>query len=282
MKIQASTPLRRSLLAAGIASFTAITSHAAIITWNAPKSISGDSDVSTTGTLVNARNFGGTGVASATVSGVTFQPFVVDGTASSYTAGNATYSTLSVHNPNSAITSTFQALSPGYNTLVTSATTLLADKGYKLTLSGLTVGQKYQFQMWVNDSSRTYPGPVSATGTEKPFPLCVTDGAGHNVLGLYAGDIGTGAGANGANRPPTPGQYVLGSFSADAVAQQIEFGNPGHDGVINGFQLRALPGLAPVGPVPVPEPGSALAGMLALGACLSGLVRRNRRQPEEA
>ena len=39
-----------------------------------------------------------------------------------------------------------------------------------------------------------------------------------------------------------------------------------------------------VGPVAaaVPEPGSALAGMLALGACLSGLAGRSRRQTAEA
>ena len=278
MQTRISTPTRRGILAIGILGFTALTSHAAIITWNGPQSISGDSDVSTTGTLVNARNFGGAGVPSTTVNGVTFQPFVVDGTASSYTAGNATYSTLSVHNPSSVVTSTFQSLSPTYNTLITSATSLLADKSYKLTLSGLTAGQAYQFQMWVNDSCRIYPGPASPTGTEKPFQLCITDGAGHNVLGLYAGDNGIGAGLNGANRPPTPGQYVIGSFTADNVEQQIEFGNPEIDGVINGFQLRKLPGLAPVGPTPVPEPGSTLAGMLALGLCLSGLAKRSRRQ----
>jgi len=32
----------------------------------------------------------------------------------------------------------------------------------------------------------------------------------------------------------------------------------------------------------VPEPGSALAGLLALGVCFSGLVKRNRRQTAQA
>ena len=142
------------------------------------------------------------------------------------------------------------------------------------------VGQNYLFQAWVNDSTRSYPGPVSPTGTDQPFKLCITDITGHAAL-LYAGDNGIGAGAIGANRPPSPGQYVIGSFTADNVSQQIEFGNPQIDGVVNGFQLRTLGGPGPA-PAVVPEPGSALAGMLALGVCLGGLTRRNRRQAAEA
>ena len=53
---------------------------AALITWGSATTISGDTDVSTSGTLVGAFNIGGTGVPSTTVNGVTFQSFAVGST----------------------------------------------------------------------------------------------------------------------------------------------------------------------------------------------------------
>ena len=55
-------PTRRTILAAGILSvamiFAAPTSEAVSITWGAAQTITGDSDVSTSGTLVRAINIG--------------------------------------------------------------------------------------------------------------------------------------------------------------------------------------------------------------------------------
>ena len=49
--------------------------EAGIVTWNAPTTIAGDSDVSIDGALVAAFNLGGNGNFPATVNGVTFNPF---------------------------------------------------------------------------------------------------------------------------------------------------------------------------------------------------------------
>ena len=60
------------------------------------------------------------------------------------------------------------------------------------------------------------------------------------------------------------GQWVTGTFTADAAFQNINFIGDGDGGFLNGFQLR----LAQNG-VSVPESGSTLA---LLGVALSGLL----------
>jgi MYXO-CTERM domain-containing protein len=64
------------------------------------------------------------------------------------------------------------------------------------------------------------------------------------------------------------GQFVLGTFTADATSQVIAFNGPSGPN-LNGLQLRQ------VGPSPaVPEPGTALAGLVLVGLC--GTMRRRR------
>ena len=53
---------------------------AAAILWGSPNTISGNTDVDTTGTLVGAFNMGGTGVPTTTVNGVTFTGIALSGT----------------------------------------------------------------------------------------------------------------------------------------------------------------------------------------------------------
>jgi hypothetical protein len=55
-------------------------SWGALITWGSATTISGDSDVLTTGTLVYAYNMGFLGVAATTFNGETFAPFAIPGT----------------------------------------------------------------------------------------------------------------------------------------------------------------------------------------------------------
>jgi hypothetical protein len=119
-----------------------------------------------------------------------------------------------------------------------------------LTMSGLIIGQSYAFQTWVNDS-RDFNGFV--------FSVDVT--AGNTVT------LDPNSGVEGSL-----GEYVLGTFTADAVFQQIEyFGS--EVGVVNGFQLRELQ--APSG---VPEAGSTIAlfGFAVLG--LSVFSRKTASQ----
>ena len=73
------------------------TVRGATITWGTPTGISGGGDVSTLGTLFDAANPGGTGVTAQTVSGVTFNPLLTDGSAFSYSDASGRL-TLSVPN----------------------------------------------------------------------------------------------------------------------------------------------------------------------------------------
>ncbi|MFM7244596.1 MAG: hypothetical protein ACKO40_10575 [Planctomycetaceae bacterium] len=76
----------RSLVQAGVATAIAVASvglakpvSAATIAWGTPTTVTGDSDVDTTGTLVYAYNIGPNGVQSTTVSGVLFNAFAFPG-----------------------------------------------------------------------------------------------------------------------------------------------------------------------------------------------------------
>ncbi len=75
----------RLVLLFTVAALSGTSLHAATISWGTPANISGDGDVSTSGTLLGAFNVGGP---STTVNGVNFQAFGVGAT--SNTVGNLT------------------------------------------------------------------------------------------------------------------------------------------------------------------------------------------------
>ena len=223
------------LLAA--AALSDVSLHAASITWGAPTGITGNSDVSTNGTLIGAVNFNGP---ATTVNGVNFQALATTGP--SNTVGNFNLSAPFFYPPQNTGdgAAPFVSLSSGYKFLLGSAA---ATGGtMTLTMSGLNIGQSYEFEAWVNNSR---PG----------FTFQVDVMAGNTVTldpnsSLAAGGLG---------------QFVIGTFVADASSQQVEFSNS-EAAVVNGFQLRQV--TSPV----VPEPGTALFGMALLGA--AGLTRR--------
>jgi len=226
------TSIRRGILAAGILGtfgVTALTSHAATVTWGAVTGITGDSNVSTAGTLVGAFNFNGS---ATTINGVAFQAFAITG--NSNTVGNYTLSAgfMYTSGTGSAV-APFSNLSSSYQSLLSGA----AGAGGTMTLnmSGLTVGNAYQFQTWVNDS--TNHNPPGST-----FKVDVASGATVTL------DPNTTIGDGGL------GQYVTGTFTADLTSESVTFTNS-EAAVVNGFQLRLLPAASAV-----PEPGSALAG----------------------
>lgn len=227
------------------------------MTWGAPTNISANTDVSLHGTLVAAYNFGGTGVAATTVNGVTFQPFPISGAANTYTVGNYTFKNVDTFETIApAATSTWQPLTLAYQGLLTTAVDLNADRELTLTLSGLTPGQTYEFQTWVNNSNRQ-------NGFNNfLFRTSVSDDLG-NFVNVYAGDDGTVRGIS-----QVPGQFVIGTFTADAASQNVRFANGEINGVVNGFQLRQIP------PPVIPEPGTALFGFALLSA--ASLTRRGR------
>ena len=241
--------IRCGILAASILGFTAIASHAAVVTWGAATNISGNSDVSTAGTFVGALNFGGSTVANTTVNGVTFTGLNLTG-ATNVTSGIFTFTSATPASASDAVGSAnapFSSLSAPYRALLSSRVSSFGT--FTLSMSGLATGATYQFEWWSNDSTGPISGPTTAT-------------AGNSVAIARNTNIGAPGGI---------GQFALGTFVADATGTQaIDFGTQGPSNV-NGVQLRQF---APA--TAVPEPGSALAGLLALGACASGLVRRNR------
>ncbi len=232
----------RLVLLFTVAALSGTSLHAATISWGTPANISGDGDVSTSGTLLGAFNVGGP---STTVNGVNFQAFGVGAT--SNTVGNFNLSSSSVIGAGSftTLSAPFSNLSASYRSLLSTG----ANSGrlLTLTLDGLTVGQTYVFQTWVNDSQSHIPPGFT-------FAVDVSSGS------LVTLDPNTTIVEGGL------GQYVVGTFTASAASQQVTYDNSEVGGGFNAFQLRTA------APPVVPEPGTALFGLALLGT--AGFSRR--------
>lgn len=249
---------RRSLQAATMLGLLAASSHAAIITWEAPHNITGSADVSTTGTLIGAVNLGSAGVASTTVNTVLFQALPIlarpnppGGFDDVVTLGDFTLTAstssgfLQVANGfYGSASSPFNTLPSDYQNLLSSAANIEQPNTFTLTMNNLNIGYSYQFEWWANLS-----GPLgqlhSATATN-------TVSLNDNVSNLEGG----------------LGQYGIGTFTANAGSQTVTFSavGPANGAIANGFQLRQTA---------VPEPGTGL--LLGIGSCFSGLFLRSRR-----
>jgi len=247
------TSLRRSIIAGAFVAFASV-SHAAIINWGAgAQGITGDSDVSTAGALVGAVNLGPANVPTTTVNGVTFTGLAMPSGSTAAAVGNFSLTSpgISFSGILSSGSAPFSNLSAPYQVLLSNIVGGTGSSPITLTINGLATGQAYQFQWWTSD-------PLSNG-------IFTTATAGNAVtLSVNTGVV-----------PGGLGQFATGTFTADANSQTITFS--GSLPVLSGFQLRNL---APA--TAVPEPGSALAGMLALGVCLGGVVKRSRRLTVEA
>lgn len=237
------------------------TAHAATIVWGSAQLIAAETDVSTNGTLVYAINFGGISSGApvnTTVNGVTFNGasaasfgggvFTVSGSTTSYTNNEYTGSS----NP-------FGSLSANYKSLINSNIRAANANGnaasFTLKLEQLSVGATYAIQIWVNDSRDVSAGGSAATGAFVS--------AGNAVeLDFNSKTSGTGG----------VGQFVLGSFVADAITQDITItSNTTGAGraLISALQLRQTA-------TPVPEPSAAA---LLVGVCaLAGVAVSRRRR----
>lgn len=225
-----------SLVLAAFAAASAV--NAATITWSAPANITGDSDVSTAGTLVQASNVSGD---ATTVNGVTFTPFPMNG-------GSASSGIFTLTGPASDYGGYLAgngSFTPAYAALLTTGNFGSNNSVMTLTISSLKVGTQYQFQVWINDSRGIYgQQPVHAR-------------AGNDVRLL--GDV---SGAQGG-----AGQYAIGTFTADATTQTIEFQGEASNGTVeNAYMLREVTGNSGggSGSAHVDVPGTAdpfLAGM---------------------
>jgi hypothetical protein len=214
------SPLHRRILGTGIAAVLAgaalwmpATSEAATITWGSATSIAGDTDVSTTGTLVSALNLGtGTG---ATVNGVTFNGLTMTGTgATSGIFGFSTASSFSSFTGAGSSSSPFSLLSSSYQSLLSSIIYVDFLNTYTLTISRLTIGGNYALQLWVNNASGGQFLTTVAAGNSLTLVDNVTKAEG------------------------SPGQFTIGTFTANGTSQAIGFSGSVVNVQLNALQLR--------------------------------------------
>jgi hypothetical protein len=228
---------------------------AGAISWGTPQQIAGDSDVQT-GSVVYAYALGWGG--STTINGVMFAGFApnsssgnlaVDGMGGA--VGGASDNTFaSPDAPFASLSSAYQSML-GNSLYDTGSTTM------GITLGGLTIGQAYEVEVWVNDSR-------GSVGPYRWEDLTTTGGVNSANL-----DYDTG-GEGGL------GEYVIGTFTADATTQAFDavgYYNPADVGgaapQIDGIELLNA----------APEPASVAlvgAGVLAVAFLKSRRFRRAR------
>ncbi len=261
MKIRAILFLSAILFSAHLASQSA---HAgSSITWGSAQNITGDSDVSTLGTLLYAYNIGETGVASTTVNGVPFSSFAFPPNWSSQTVtvGNVTFTEdpglLFSSNSLGSVSGNFSSLSSDYRALLGTGGSADNPGTIRATLGGLTVGQDYLVQWWSNDS---FP-----TGS---FDSTVAGWTFFNFTPEVTLDTNTAGAAGGL------GQYVIGTFTATDTSVIFDLQGQGGLPLINAIQVRNTTAA-------VPEPGQVAASLLLLCG-IGGYVWLKRRKPAKA
>lgn len=244
-------PRMARLFTALLLSLFASSLNAATISWGAATGITGDTDVSTQGTLVRAYNFGVDGgtdpgdgspftPSTTIINGVSFTNHTSTTTTNtSHSISNAhtmvpkalgDSATIAFIGARSAPAAPYNELSAGYQSFLSTIIYAAgaADKSgtsarnsYTFTLGNLTIGQTYLLQIWFNDSR----SGENRGGT-------VTDGP--------SVDVNTSA----SNAAGGIGQYIIGEFTADATTQSFDFTATGSKSVaalMNGYQLRAIP-----------------------------------------
>jgi hypothetical protein len=187
--------------------------HGAAITWGPANPIAGDSDVITAGTLVYAYTWSGI---SSNVNGVSF-------TGSATINGGADVLAFVFFNLNpNAFTSAstpFSALSTAYRNILIGADFIAPATPVPVRLANLTIGRKYAVQVWVNDPR----GPEDARNE-----TITSLGGNTNTLKFST---------NTLMNPGGPGQYTVGTFTADATNQTFTL--TGNDVTqMNALQLR--------------------------------------------
>ena len=159
------------------------------MTWGPATTISGNTDVTNSGTALYA--YAGT---AATVNGVTFTA-VSSGT----TWGNVALSSFgSYFTAFTATSAPFNGLSTAYSNVISSGAYGGATTG-TVTLNGLTYGRAYTVQIWVNDSRATGSGRSETASS-----------SGGNAITLDYNSTDVAGGV---------GRYAIGTFVANSTSQ---------------------------------------------------------------
>lgn len=249
------------ILGTAVACLSGTFAFGAAIQWGAPQTISAESDVLTSGTLEFAYNIGGSGTAGATVNGVAFTPFVVDFSFSPVTNGQLTLSTFHQFSQqsqtpipliggtsNGSGSAPYALLTGAYKSLLSTSVKAYSGINEFLRLdanvSGLTIGRSYVIELWSNNSN-------SSTGLfSLDAPQVIVD-------------------PNSTNASGGVGQFLSGTFIADAVTQSFSFSTNFSSAPIefSAIQLRS---------VAVPE----MSTLALVSACALSLpVFTQRRRP---
>jgi len=237
--------MKTVILCASIVSVLTVVANAqnANILWQTPLTISGTSDVNTSGTVVGTWAPGDDAYNpdSLPVNGVTFNAFG-SGPFNSFvsTSGIDGHYT-SYNSPGTA--------DNNYNTILKAAV-YSNGSSISLTWGGMTPGDTYLLQFWVQDGRNSMTAERSET---------LTGGANTSAPLAY------GFGSGGV------GQYILGTFVADNTGSESITVTPGAaipSPQINLFQVRDI--------TTIPEPSTLAFLATGAGAMLFGFRRKNR------
>ena len=188
--------MKTPLLFVAIAASLTASLNAADISWQSPTTASGTSDVSLQGVLVGTwgpgDDWGGTMRSDYyPVNGVTFAAYG-SGPFSSWISSSGLDDRYgSFANPNTA--------DANYNYLLQTAIYSYGSS-ISLTWGGMTPGNSYELEFWVNDGRNNITAERSETLT-----------GGINTSAALAYGTGNGTG---------PGQYIIGTFVADGTGTQ--------------------------------------------------------------
>jgi len=248
--------LLASAFALLVCAVIAETVRGAPLTWGTATTWTGDTDVDTSGTLIGAYGFD---IASnVTVNGVTFQNVantsaVGNSNDNEYTLtfgnfsfeaniiGSSPFKTPKKTTP----TTPYTNLSTSYKALV--GPSMLIGAATTLTITGLTVGDNYQFEVWSGGPSSGTSAPGAGSG--------VTLTVGSSSVTLTGRTPATSGGV---------GEFVIGTFTADSSSEVVDFSS----GSVDAMELREVP----LSSVPEPATTALLFGVGALG--FAALSRR--------
>ena len=183
------------------------------VTWNTPATITGNSDVSTTGALDYAYCWSGT---STTVNGVKFT-----GTASTSGAGTDVTFSSGLGNNYTGFIGSGSTFSAAYQNLLTGGD--YNNSGIDtVNLNHLTVGDEYVAQFWVGDWRS-----INSSRSET-----IVGSSSDNVTPTLTYQVGSSG----------SGTYVIGLFTASATTQTFTLtpGGSSPSAQINALQLRDL------------------------------------------